>query len=109
MAQTFYRIVYTVPPTVEDFKSHMALGRPLRDSSPAARRKAEGVSVFVEVREARHIAKTYPKTMGRYIAELQIADDSSILWEETGRNGHHTLWGEPEELLACITGRMIAV
>lgn len=107
MAQTFYRIVRTTTPTLEDFKSHQALGRPFVASSPEKRLMWEGVSVFVEVREAQRMARRYSTKMGRYIAELEIPDDSSILCEETGGNGHHTLWGSPDELLACITGRIV--
>jgi len=39
------------------------------------------------------------------VAEVTIARDGPITDEEWGRNaGHHTLWGDPDRLLAAVTG-----
>ena len=97
--RTFYRVVATDPPTRRDFLSHQALGKPLREASE--RELWTGVSVQSTEQQARHRAKL--PGFGRYIAELWIRDTDSIRWRRTGRqSGHHTVWGEPDALLACV-------
>ena len=99
VARTFYRVVQTDPPTLRDFASHAALGRPLID--PAYRRRWQGVSVFGTVHQARKKARQYP-TLGRFIAELAIPDEAAVQSERTGSANHHTLWASPKVLLACV-------
>lgn len=101
MDRTFFRIVTSNPPTREDFLSHRALGRPLTD--PARVRQWEGVSVYGTAHQARKKARQYP-TLGQYIAELRVPGDAPIEAERTGSSNHHTLWGTPEALLACVVG-----
>lgn len=45
MARTFFRIVRQNSPVLDDFKSHKALGRPLRDPT-MEREWSEDVSVY---------------------------------------------------------------
>lgn len=53
--------------------------------------------------QARNKARDYP-FLGQYIAELLIPYGSSIRFQRTLRGpGHHTLWGDPEEILQCVT------
>lgn len=99
--RTFYRIVRSDPPTEEDFKSYEALGRPSRD--PTSIDEYRGVSVQATETQARNRARALP-TLGRFIAEVRISDDSPIRWRRTGSRGHHTLWGDPAELLGYVTG-----
>ena len=97
--RSFYRVVRTDPPTREDFLSHEALGIPPRN--PDDVELWRGVSVQSTEQQARQRARL--PGFGRFIAELVIADDSGIIWRRTGRQaGHHTLWGDPDAMLACV-------
>lgn len=106
MALTFYRVVMTDPPTLIDFTSNAAKGKMLRRPDPEALRLWEGISVSATTEQARLQARTTP-WIGRYIAMLDIPEDGSIRWERTTRTrGHHTLWGQPADLLACVVSVM---
>ena len=61
---------------------------------------AEGISVNVTRAQARH--RTCHPFPGLYIAELLIPDDAPTRFRRTGARGHHTLWGDPDVLLACV-------
>jgi hypothetical protein len=106
MARTFYRVVTTNPPTLIDFTSNAGKGKVLRRPDPEALLLWEGVSVSATEDQARLQARMTP-WIGRYIAVLQIPEGGSIRWERTTRTrGHHTLWGEPADLLACVVSVM---
>lgn len=99
MPRTFYRLVGANPPTLRDFKSYEALGRPLLNE--ANRALWTGVSVQNTVAQARNRAKVVRgKT---HIAVLEIPDDADVRYERTGdKRGHFTLWGEPADLLSYV-------
>lgn len=102
---TFYRVVQTDPPTEADFLSHKARGVVLRRDTPYYRRLSEGVSVSSTLEAARSLAARFP-AMGRFIAILDIAEGGAIVFEQTTEvSTHHTLWGEPRDILE----RMISV
>lgn len=98
---TFYRIVRSNPPTERDFWSHKQLGIPLLD--PSNERLWEGVSAFDSLAQARKKARRFPDK-GDFIAVLRITPDSGIAFAQTGRKreGHHTLWADPQPLLAAV-------
>ena len=97
MPDTFYRVVKSNPPTERDFWSHQALGFPLLRAED--REIWTGISVQATEQQARQRAKI--PGLGSYIAKLVVADTSAIRVRRTTRRpGHHTLWGEPDELLA---------
>ncbi len=98
-----YRIVKSDPPTLMDFTSNAALGRPLRSgSSEEARYLWSGLSVMETQEQARTLQRRFPR-LGAYIAVLDIPVDDLIRIERTLREpGHHTIWGEPDELLRAI-------
>lgn len=99
VARAFHRIVRTNRPTTLDFTSNAALGRPLRDPSPEARRLWDGISVSATEAQARRRARQYPM-LGRFIARLEIPDGAPVRVERTTRvPGHYTLWGDPAVLL----------
>lgn len=105
MERSFYRVVATNPPTRSDFLSHRDLGVPLRD--PNDRELWEGVSVQATEQQARRRARL--PGFGPYIAEIVVPDGGTISWRRTGRQaGHHTLWGDPDELLLRVS-RVISV
>ena len=103
-ASTFWRIVRTSSPTIQDFLSNDALGRRPRDHDPETLRLWSGISVYVTERYARRTAATFPR-IGRYLAELRIDDTDPIRAEKTLGPGHYTLWGSAEVLL----GRVVRV
>src|SRR5436190_12539075 len=66
MPGIFYRIVRGNPPTLDDFISNAAKGRPLRDSDPEARRLWDGISVQATEAQARRRVRQCP-ALGRYM------------------------------------------
>lgn len=99
---TFYRIVRSNPTSLDDFKSHRALGIRALDDDPVHLRKREGISVHATEAQSRAKARSRP-WFGRFIARLVIPDDGSIEWARTaGGRGHHTLWGDPAVLMTHV-------
>ncbi len=99
----FYRLVETDSPTLDDFLSYVELGIEVRDD-PEARERAEGVSVNATLAQARNRARTVPALAGhRFVAALEVPEGGAIRYRRTGlQRGHHTLWGDPDALLACV-------
>jgi len=73
----------------------------------------EGLSAFATLAQARAVIATRKARASAQgiawpvecVAEVTIARDGPITDEEWGRNaGHHTLWGDPDRLLAAVTG-----
>ncbi len=91
-----YRIVERCPPTLDDFYSYEALGRPYdrRDFF-----KGIGVSMHTTAARAISIARRFH--VGRGIAELDLRD-SVVAWARTGGRGHVTVWAPPELLLQGV-------
>jgi hypothetical protein len=98
--ESFFRIVTTNPPTLNDFRSHEELGRWLFD--PARIEEWRGISVYGTIRQARKKARDYP-SLGQFIAELHIPDESSISYKRTGHtHSHYTLQGPRSAMLQCV-------
>jgi len=102
MARSFYRIVKSDPPTLTDFLSDRAKGRPPAEE-PAHLRLHDGLSVYATVAQARRKARALPM-LGQYVAVLRILDDTPLRYERTIAisGGHHTVWGDPDALLGCV-------
>ena len=100
-ARRFYRNVRSDPPTVADFTSNEALGIPPRHPDPETLRLWDGLSAWATEAQARRNARRFP-AIGRYIAAVRVEDHAPIRVERTRGPGHHTLWGEPAELLARV-------
>ncbi len=102
MTRIFYRVVKTDPPTLDDFTSTAAKGRPLRDPSPEACRLWDRLSVNATEAQARRRVRQFP-ALGAYIARLELPDAPPVQIERTTRiPGHYTLWGDPVVLLRCV-------
>jgi hypothetical protein len=69
---------------------------------PETVRLASGLSSYATLAQALGKARAYP-WLGGYIATLEVPADGLVRFERTlpGSRGHHTLWGEPEQLLRC--------
>lgn len=101
-ALAFYRIVETDPPTVRDFLSQKARGRPLRFRTARALRLWEGVSVYRSRDEAAALAGRSPQ-LGAFVAEIRVPNDGSFRYElDSGPHGHCTIWGDAASLLALV-------
>lgn len=91
-----YRIGGDCPPTVDDLMSYEALGMPY---DRRAYFKGTGISVFRSPSEAVRIARRYGH--GQAVAALD-ARRRSVVWAQTGKRGHLTLWAPAETLLECV-------
>lgn len=91
-----YRIVGHCPPAVTDLMSYEALGKRY---DRRAYFKGTGISVFLSRHEAVRIARRYGH--GRAVAALD-ARRRPVVWAQTGKRGHLTLWAPAETLLECV-------
>ena len=98
-----HRIVRTNPPTLDDFLSNLARGRPI-PNDPEDARVWDGLSVYSTAAQARRKRRTSP-VLGSFIAVLRVPLDDSVRIERTRGDGHHTIWGEP----VTLSGLVIAV
>jgi hypothetical protein len=91
-----YRIVERCPPTLDDFRSYEALGRPYnrRDFF-----KGTGVSMHTTAARSRKVARRYSRGGGVATVELRGAP---IAWARTGGQGHVTVWAPAERLLEAV-------
>jgi hypothetical protein len=100
MDRVFYRLVESNPPTLRDFMSYKALGKPLR--TEADRDIWEGLSVQNTLAQARNRAKVF-RGKKTHVAVLEIPDDAPVRCERTGVNrGHSTLWATPQKLISYL-------
>ena len=98
----FYRIVLNNPPTRLDFTSKIGLGIPPPVADLAIVRLWDGLSAYATEAQARRVARRYPQ-LGRYIAWVSIPEAGVVAYERTLVSpGHHTLWGQPEELIRSV-------
>jgi hypothetical protein len=99
----FYRIVKTDPPTPLDFTSNKALGKAPRGPERDDPALWEGLSMYNSEAAARQQARRIPK-LGAYLARLSVAGVETVRYGQTLSNpAHHTVWGEPNVLIGCIT------
>ena len=97
-----YRVTKSDPPTIRDFLSFRELGIPLRHRTAKGLRLWDGLSVYREQEQAATRARRTPG-LGQYVAELRIPMDGRFRLElDNGEDGHCTIWGEPEALLALV-------
>jgi hypothetical protein len=96
----FYRVVKTNPPTRDDFRSYLALGKPLLNPTPRRLRAWAGVSVYDT--EVTASAKAQDFNLGPFVAELNVPDDAPIEAEGPGQSGHYNLYGDPDDLLQFV-------
>lgn len=102
MSIVLYRLVRTNPPTTSDFLSDEARGElPPADADSEKLDMWRGVSchtVAAKLTRRTRMVGNLP-----YLAEIELPDNCAIRHRQTGNNpGHHTIWGEPEELLGYV-------
>lgn len=100
--RTFYRIVLTDPPSLDDMRSYDARGIKPRRDDPETLRLIRGISVYNTEQQARNTATDFP-WLGRYIAELRIPHDAPVTIERTtSTRGHYTVWGDAHAILGLV-------
>jgi hypothetical protein len=103
VAQTFYRIVKSAPPTLQDFMSFQELGKRPRDPDDSeVLRRWDKVSVWGEEQRAHQWARLHPR-LGAFIARLDLPDATTIAAEPSGPSGHYSLAATAEELWRYVT------
>jgi len=101
MAWTLYRTIEGREPTLIDFMSRAARGESSTSIDPDVLRLWDGISCWATETQARRMARRYPN-QGSYIAVLHIPDDASVRVERTRGPGHHTVWGDPAQLITYV-------
>ena len=100
--RTFYRNVRAMEVDEADFLSTAARGRP-EPEGDESRRVIDGISVWETLQAAQQNAARY-RRIGRFIARLDIPDESPMRIEKTFANpAHYTIWAEPRALLHCVS------
>jgi len=99
----FFRILKSFIPSIEDFESNAQQGKPLPlHIAPDLEWLWSGISVYANSDQAIDSAIRYPR-LGRFLATLDFTNSESVHWERTTpREGHYTVWGDPEEILLCV-------
>jgi hypothetical protein len=101
-ARVLYRIVKSNPPRLLDFRSKLDLALADADADQQTQCLESGLSMYRTLAQARRKARAFPY-LGGYIASVRIPADSSLRVERTtNSSGHHTVWGEPAAILACV-------
>jgi hypothetical protein len=105
MSTRLYRAVKTDQPTRDDFLSSQARGKPPVSQDQEVLRTHDGISMFTPLEIARTRALRY-RRIGSFLAEVVRPDDSPSIWIERtfASEGHYTVWGNPDELLALVAG-----
>jgi hypothetical protein len=114
MSKVVYRVVHHDPPTEEDFKSHIALGKVKPPTNREKLHMFQGISVQGTLDGARSLQKAFPK-LGQFIAELSIPDEAPLSLEpELEGPGHYNIYDDcgneasPAEIVCCVTATIPA-
>ena len=98
---TLFRIVRSNPSSVRDFTSKVALGLVDLRADAETKRLESGLSMYRTLAQARRKARAFP-FLGSFIAIVRIRWPMFIVERTTASAGQHTVWGDPEALLACV-------
>src|SRR5437899_2545496 len=99
-----YRIVRSQRPTLGEFMSYRALGKPLPDDADADLvDRWDAVSAYETEAQARTRALRVGGRFGRFIAAVEY-DETTVRWQHTPgrRDGHLDIWCSPAVLLAGL-------
>jgi hypothetical protein len=105
----YFRIAKQNPPTLDDFKSHKALG--LMRRRHLTERQSDlwaGISVYLSIDAALLLLSQSPR-LGNYVADIEIQEGLGVRIEQSGRNQQHmTVWAEPDYLLGKVVSTNLA-
>lgn len=102
MAFVCYRVVRTLPPTRQDFRSREAQGLRARPPERRDPRLYAGISVFESLAALEATRRVVPLVGA--VVELRIPDGAPVAVHKTRGPGHWTLVGDPDVLLGYVTG-----
>ena len=109
MPRELYRIVRGPFPSLEDFRSAKALGKPLINDS-LEREWSAAISVYDDLDRAIDRAQAARFRVGTYVARLALPEDGRIDVQQTTADPHHYhLYAEPDALLELVIGRSLAI
>jgi hypothetical protein len=91
-----YRIVRGCPPTLDDLRSYEVL-RKRYDRSDFFR--GTGVSMMTNPESAVAVARRFGLGQATAVLDLRI---DGVVWTESGRPNHITVWAPPELLLTRV-------
>lgn len=104
MERDLFRFIRSATPTLDDFRSQGALGKPMRwdqENPEATRRWNGGVSVYDDFARACDLAA---RAGFEWIASITVEDPVRHEVSQYGRDQHHyTIFGEPEQLMALVS------
>jgi hypothetical protein len=112
--RAFYRVVESDPPTLRDFMSYEALGKPLRKPRPTPAELASwrAVSTYITEEAARARALENHQLgfpIGDFIARVVLLRDAPVTWGPINSKGHCDLTGDPAALLAAVVLPVVKV
>ena len=97
-----FRLVRTIPPTEDDFRSQRA-EKPDQAFAGAAECQARGLSVHADRADSEQVLKL-PKMRGRRVCRLSLTAGAGRV-QQTGKRSHHTWWPFADyDVLACCDG-----
>jgi hypothetical protein len=95
--QVLYRLVWGIPAKERDFMSLMEKGKPPHKDCPAI--YWAGVSMFRKKSQA--LSRASGK--GSAVARVTLRPDEGFHLAKTLNEGHYTVWGQADRLLANCT------
>lgn len=103
LGSAYFRIVWTNPPSLNDFLSNAAKNIPVPRRDSEVERLWSGISVYRTAAQATRKGRGLPWLGNAYIAEVRIPLDGTIHVERTtASRGHFTIWGMPDTMLANV-------
>lgn len=99
-----YRIVWTNPPTIDDFEPNVQRAIPSYLVNDRQRHLQTGISVFRTLSQGRRTAKARHPWMGQgFIAAIELPPDAEYRIERTTKSaGHYTLWAQARNILKWV-------
>ena len=94
--KVFYRIVKSIPPTVNDFAS-MQKENPKRALQFAGTRQESytyGISLFDDIEAVREVQKQYSKFRGKPVVELTLKQGDGLV---VHTSDHHWTWWKTDD------------
>ena len=88
-SRVFYRLVWNIPPTYDDFQSQRA-ERPNRIFRDVTECQARGLSVFASLDVAAQLSKN-GSLQGTAVCRVTLEPGAGRI-QPTGRRSHHTWW-----------------
>lgn len=82
-------------------RSNYELGRQARGPEIVAAIIHMALSMFDTLEQTEQLARALPR-IGGYIAAFELVDERGVCVARTGRAGHWSVWGRPDQLLACL-------